>query len=59
MKAKHCVLSVDTDGVLHALNDVADNIELLTSTLVRMHGKASGTWPAGLKQKPAIVLSLS
>jgi len=43
LTAKHCVLSADTDGILHSLNEIADNLKLLKSTLARMHGKASET----------------
>jgi len=39
LKAKHCVLSIDLDGILHSLNDIADNLKLLKSILARMHGK--------------------
>jgi len=41
LKAKHCVLSADTEGVLQSLNTIADNIELLKSILTRMYGKHS------------------
>ena len=41
MKAKRCVLSADTDGILNSLNDIADNLKLLKSILERMHGKAN------------------
>jgi len=43
LRAKHCVLSADTDGILHSLNQLADNLKLLKSILARMHGKASRT----------------
>jgi len=58
LKAKHCVVSADTNGMFQSLNEIADNIKLLKAILTRMHGKISATRLRNLRCKTSMLVLL-